>query len=160
MWRPNIVRLGRELEQVYAYISIMQLRFEGLFTAEYSIDETLLQYKCLKFTLQSLIENAILHGFSDMLEGGAIKLTITRGKNGVIVSVSDNGRGISKSELDLLRENMLRDAADNASILHESIGLRNTNIRLFNQFGNDYRFDIISGEGTGTSIKLQFPQII
>ena len=74
----NTVTLEQELEQSKYYIYIMQLRFDYLFQVEYRIDETLLQYKIIKFSLQPFIENAIIHGFTDFQQEGTLSISILR----------------------------------------------------------------------------------
>ena len=101
----NTVTLEQELEQSKYYIYIMQLRFDYLFQVEYRIDETLLQYKIIKFSLQPFIENAIIHGFTDFQQEGTLSISILRNNDSRIqIQISDDGHGMSFDTLDGLKE--------------------------------------------------------
>lgn len=74
----------------------MELRFNHLFQAKYQIDETLLRYKTVKFSLQPFIENAILHGFTEHQLHGVLLISVSREVDGRIqILIKDNGYGIS-----------------------------------------------------------------
>ena len=63
-WIP----LKQELDLLDSYLYIQNIRFKGKIRSEWSIeDESLLQQKILKFTLQPLVENAIIHGLADLV---------------------------------------------------------------------------------------------
>jgi two-component system LytT family sensor kinase len=79
-FRKNLKRssdfstLEEELDHVNSYLKIEKARFEDRLTVEMDIDPSLLGLKIPTFTLQPLIENAIKHGISNMLEPGVTRI--------------------------------------------------------------------------------------
>lgn len=167
MFRYNLKSTGtatldQELEQNRYYIYIMQLRFDYLFQAEFQIDETLLQYKIIRFSLQPFIENAIIHGFTDHQQVGVLSISIRRNDDGrILIQVSDDGHGMSLEELTRLKKalrstpsNDLSETADNG------IGIANTHQRFLSYFGTDYEIRLESSPGKGTTVTLLIPRIL
>mgnify|MGYP002795761802 CR=1 FL=1 len=52
------------------------------------------------FTLQPVVENAIIHGLSKKEQGGKIVIRIWRTGGSVIISVADTGVGMDEETLD------------------------------------------------------------
>ncbi|MCV6038890.1 histidine kinase, partial [Escherichia coli] len=70
----NTVTLKEELAHVNSYLSIEKARFTDRLEVEIDIQPELLDIKLPSFTLQPLVENAIKHGISNMLEGGKVHI--------------------------------------------------------------------------------------
>lgn len=58
----GIVTMAQELECLNAYVKLMQDRYDGAFTYNVDVEEDTLDNQIPKFTLQPLVENALLHG--------------------------------------------------------------------------------------------------
>ena len=56
------------------YLHIMEMRFEGKFRVIYEVEPCMGQYRVPKLLLQPLVENAIVHGFSEMKSGGLLRI--------------------------------------------------------------------------------------
>lgn len=95
-FRKNLKRssdlstLEEELDHVKSYLKIEEARFEDRLEVEMDIDPTLLHLKIPTFTLQPLIENAIKHGISNMLEKGVAKIRAYRKDDLVFIEIEDN----------------------------------------------------------------------
>ena len=74
----DLSTLEDELEQVNSYLRIEKARFDDRLAIEMEIDPALQGLKIPTFTLQPLIENAIKHGISNMLEQGVVKVSVYR----------------------------------------------------------------------------------
>lgn len=167
MFRYNLkaagtATLNQELEQNRYYIYIMQLRFDYLFQAEFQIDETLLQYKIIRFSLQPFIENAIIHGFTDHQQRGTLSVSIRRNEDSRIrIGIRDDGHGMSPEELSRLKH-ALCPASDNdiPEAEENGIGIANTHKRFLSYFGADYEIRLESSPGKGTSVVLLIPRIL
>lgn len=94
------VALERELKIVRDYMYIQQMRFGSRiqYDSEIRVDgaRTLIP----AFTLQPLVENAVIHGISKKEEGGRIFLRIWRQGERMIVSVADTGLGMTQEALE------------------------------------------------------------
>ena len=158
----NTVTLEQELEQSKYYIYIMQLRFDYLFQVEYRIDETLLQYKIIKFSLQPFIENAIIHGFTDFQQEGTLSISILRNNDSRIqIQISDDGHGMSFDTLDGLKEAFSSiQNSPSRRLENDGIGIANTHQRLLQYFGRDYEIRMESSLETGTVVTLLLPRVL
>ncbi|EGR1479619.1 sensor histidine kinase [Vibrio parahaemolyticus] len=116
----NTVTLKEELAHVNSYLSIEKARFTDRLEVEIDIDPELLDIKLPSFTLQPLVENAIKHGISNMLEGGKVKIYSEVHPQGHLITVEDNAGSFQPPK-------------DN----HSGLGLEIVDKRLTNQFGRD-----------------------
>jgi two-component system, sensor histidine kinase YesM len=158
----NSIRIGvifisirDEVEQIRDYIALQQLRYSSSFTVVYDIEEEVLKYKCIKFVLQPIVENAIFHGIDPAGSGGIITIAVRRKNGRIAYTVHDNGKGF---DLQQQRE-ILEGGPDQGHLSGstEKIGLRNVNLRLETYFGAESRLNIESSPGRGTSIRFTIP---
>jgi two-component system sensor histidine kinase YesM len=143
----DLIRLKNELDLIRAYLYIQQLRYKDRFTVSYEIEEQLLHALVPKFSLQPLVENAIIHGFARMKEGGIIQITAKSDETHMILEVTDNGQGFSTPPL------------RSSSIHKGGIGIANLKERLNLMFKQEAQLDIIEAS-PGTTIQLRFPLLI
>jgi len=68
------VTLRDEIAHVNAYLTIEKARFSDRLDVEIDIDNSLLERNVPTFTLQPLVENAIKHGTSNLLEDGKVRI--------------------------------------------------------------------------------------
>ncbi|MBS9997093.1 sensor histidine kinase [Vibrio alginolyticus] len=116
----NTVTLKEELAHVNSYLSIEKARFTDRLEVEIDIQPELLDIKLPSFTLQPLVENAIKHGISNMLEGGKVHIYSEAHPQGHLITVEDNAGSFEPP-----KEN------------HSGLGLEIVDKRLTNQFGRD-----------------------
>ncbi|EGQ8468786.1 MULTISPECIES: sensor histidine kinase [Vibrio] len=116
----NTVTLKEELAHVNSYLSIEKARFTDRLEVEIDIQPELLDIKLPSFTLQPLVENAIKHGISNMLEGGKVHIYSEAHSQGHLITVEDNAGSFEPP-----KEN------------HSGLGLEIVDKRLTNQFGRD-----------------------
>jgi sensor histidine kinase YesM len=83
--------LKNEIEIVSLYLSIEKERFGDNLNYEFDYGRDIENILIPKFTLQPLVENAIIHGISKSPNGGHIKLTIKKTENQLEIKVYDNG---------------------------------------------------------------------
>ena len=159
---PHIVTLEQELQHIKYYIYIMELRFNHLFQAKYQIDETLLRYKTVKFSLQPFIENAILHGFTEHQLHGVLLISVSREVDGRIqILIKDNGYGISSGTLGKIRQQIhSTDTQNYVKKEYGSVGIVNTHQRLLQHFGDEYSFYMDSVPQKGTTVAIHLPRIL
>ncbi len=86
--------IAKELDLTKLYVSIEETRFGNAFYAEFDIPEELLQRKIIHYSLQPLVENAVLHGARKNPDGGVVKITMREVEGGISVQIKDNGPGI------------------------------------------------------------------
>ena len=149
----EIVRISDEIEHVKEYVGLIQIRYLNRLKVSYDIPDTYLDENILKFTLQPLVENYIIHGFRKEAEDNELFIQV-KGKNQDIeIMVRDNGRGISPDRLHFIQSKLREGTATT----EESIGLSNVHQRLHLKFGIDYGLTIHSAEGKGTTVVIKIP---
>ncbi len=86
--------IGQELEQVRAYLALMEMRMPDRlrFTIDASPEARAL--RCPPLTLLTLVENAIRHGIDPDEDGGHIQVTVRREDGVCHIDVSDTGIGL------------------------------------------------------------------
>jgi sensor histidine kinase YesM len=142
------VPLANEIEILHSYVKIQKVRYRHFeFVAD--IPEALEQVRVLKFLLQPLIENALLHGLAPSERSGEIKVEAVAEGEILRMTVTDNGVGIAKEKLaELIRS--LSDPTDR-------LGLRSVHERIQLHYGDCYGITVRSEEGAGTSISVRVP---
>lgn len=147
------IPLSSELEQVQSYLAIEKARFGERIQVKVDVEPNCEGWPIPPLIIQPLVENAIKHGIRGREEGGTISLTICRNLDVLEVRVEDNGVGIASSDLETLLQRK------NLECHTEGIGLRNSNCRLEQLYGPEYRMKILSKPGEGTSISFQIPTV-
>ena len=104
------------------------------------------------FTLQPVVENAIIHGLSRKEQGGRVFLKVWKDGNSVIISVADTGLGMDEETLE-----ELVTALKNSHTAKVGIGLGNIYQRIQTMYQNG-GLRIYSKKGRGTVIQMTIPQ--
>lgn len=144
--------LEQELRHVKAYLSIEEARFVEKLKVTYVIEDDALLVKIPPLTLQPIVENAVKHGIKNMDQDCNIHISIQKKQNGTIVSVEDNGQGMSKERMNQLGKQMIESETGSG------IALFNVNRRLVMNFGEESCLKIDSEPGKGTKISFMIPQ--
>lgn len=162
--RPgDMATLEQELENVENYLLIQQYRFPQKFEIVKKIeDEEVLHCRLPVLTIQPLVENAIHHGLETMIGRGKITIRAFRTQQHMVVSVADNGCGMSAARLAQVREAMENDDDDATLSSRDSgkkagIALINVSRRVRFYYGPEYGLQIYSTEGVGTTVELTLP---
>lgn len=155
--------LQKEINCIVDYISIMNIRYMDKFILDIVIDESLMTLHMHKMTLQPLVENSILHGLDEIFDKGIITLTacMTDNKKDVIITLYDNGIGISQDTLESLDKKLSKNGMKEPSseTLSDSVGLYNINQRIKLSCGNEYGLTIQNHPPRGTIVTLLLPNI-
>ncbi|PWC14775.1 sensor histidine kinase [Brenneria corticis] len=84
------VSLNDELEHVNSYLEIEKARFADHLTVDISLPDELLEARLPAFSLQPIVENAIKHGISQMIDVGHIRISGRLHANTLELTVEDN----------------------------------------------------------------------
>ena len=116
---------------------------------------SLLECRTIKLILQPFIENAIMHAFKETQETCVITIDARKEETALVVSISDNGCGMSGERLSWLREKL--DAWDSQwkEDGKRNIGLANVQKRLKIYCGEEYGLSVKSETGKGTTFYLK-----
>ena len=148
----EFIPIKDEIKHVECYLKIQSIRFKNQFTYDLEVEPHLLSMYCLKILLQPLIENAITHGLRPLDHPGEIHIRIFTQDNNIIMTVEDNGVGMSDQMLNEVNNGLSNQA------LHK-YGLYNINQRIRLTYGETYGIHIQSQINSGTKVTVTIPKI-
>ena len=151
--RSQVVCLEEELQVLEDYLYLQRMRFDGRMTCSTILRVDPAQVRLPSFTLQPVVENAFHHGLKYVEEGGRVTLRIWQEAGSLIVSIADNGRGMTPEELAALSEKI-----ENSEETGRGIGLGNICRRIRMLYPENGGFRIYSRAGKGTVVQLVIPQ--
>jgi two-component system sensor histidine kinase YesM len=150
------ISIRKELSLTEDYIFIQNIRYNGKIKTNYFIDdESFLDYKIVKFTLQPVVENAIFHGIEPKREAGDIKIGITEEEDCLILYIEDDGVGIEKEDI----QKILNTEKKNVNKGLSGIGIKNVDERLKLFYGEEFGLSIDSVIGMYTRVNIKIPKI-
>jgi len=152
----DLITIRDELEIACLYMEMEQLCRSGLFTWDIHKDQGIEDFKICKFTLQPFIENAILHGMRGMEKSMHINIAITYSEDSIVIIITDNGAGIPADTLNEIRLALEKKTVNPA--LH--YGISNVNSRIASELSGFGTIQIDSVIGRGTTITIEFQQIL
>lgn len=150
------VALRDELHIIRCYLSIQTIRFGHRF--DYAIDvspdaESLL---IPRMCLQPLVENAFTHGLENKLSDGMLRIVSRIEEDELVISVSDNGFGLSPEKTEELNRLIHQSELDQPSNT-SGVGLINVARRIQIARGNEFGMYISSALQVGTTVTLKLP---
>lgn len=149
----QIITLEEELDTVHMYLRLEQCRYGERIKVEEKIPPHLLKQRMPIFSLQPLVENAITHGLSRKRGGGTIKIVAKAQEDLILLSIQDDGVGITKNQLAALLKN--KPVFDGNG--RTRIGIKNVHFRLQRLYGEEYGLTIESKEREGTKVLMRLP---
>ena len=153
----NTTTLDDELIHVAHYLEIQKIRFKN--QLDYSIDscEAYGRYPLLKLTLQPLVENAVMHGFTGDHQKLFIYIHVYQEGTYLVIEISDDGAGMTEDVLAKVRRSLSDSSTGFYSDSQQSIGLANVYTRLKLCYQRQAVLDVDSEPEVGTVISLKLP---
>jgi two-component system sensor histidine kinase YesM len=148
----TVISIGEELENINSYIQIQSTRYGDKIQYEIDMGAEVYNQSIVKLTLQPLVENAIYHGIKECTGKGIVKIKGVVKDEKIYISVSDNGRGMTKCQAESLLKN-------DKTGMKSSFGLYSVHQRLIIHFGEEYGLAINSTQGEGTEVTVIIPYI-
>lgn len=146
------VWLEQEIDALADYVYIQQMRLDSRVSCHNHILVDASTVRIPSFTLQPVVENAFVHGLASKEADGRITLRIWQEGENLIVSIADNGAGMTQKELEDLNGKLRRSEQTS-----RGIGLGNICRRIEMMYpGGAYH--IYSKPGRGTVIQFIIPQ--
>lgn len=140
----------KEIDLLNNYMFIQKFRYEERLQYDYFYDPQIKEYLIPKMLIQPLVENAIQHALEPSENTCIITLTIRKRNDTLSIIISDNGIGISSTDLMKLRNNKLSPKGN-------GIGIKNILERLQFLYNDGFNFNIDSVLGEGTTITITLP---
>jgi LytS/YehU family sensor histidine kinase len=134
------VTLREELAALYPYLEIQRMRFPDWLSISEKIEPGAEDAMIPRMLLQPLVENAIRHGLSHRKSGGLIVFGASVHGDDLVLSVYDNGAGLSNDGKPGL-----------------GIGLGNIRERLATLYGDKQSLELLSHDAGGVEVLLRLP---
>lgn len=145
--RENISTVAQEVELASAYLNILKMRMGERLEFSIDIGDQSGTRAMPPLMLPSLVENAIKHGLEPVREGGRIDIRAYIDGNRLIVTVTDNGRGMR----------LVNAGSD-------GVGLSNIRERLSALYGEAASLELQDNTPRGVvariSVPLALPQMV
>lgn len=145
----RFISIREEIKYIDNYVVIEEARFIGKIRVVIEVDEEAKNCKIPVFTIQPLVNNAILHGVLPKVGAGIIKISAHKIADEVIISVEDNGIGIPQEYIQKIFEPRFGTGC--------GVGISNVNERLRILYGDNYGLKIESEDGKGTKAWFKVP---
>lgn len=142
--------IGDEIEALKEYLQLQQIRYDFQFDVDIDVDENSLGLPSPRFLLQPMVENALYHGVSD---DGYIYVGIALQEDGLVITIQDNGAGMSREMIDRL----LDEDTEDSHKVGMGIGMKYVKRILRASYGEESKLHIRSEVGKGTTVTLRLP---
>ena len=145
------VLLSRELKVARDYMYLQKMRFGDRVEFEVHCDVPAEEVLIPTFTLQPLLENAVVHGLSPKIEGGVIRAGFREENGQLRMEIRDTGVGMKEALLREVQSNLEQGKYDQVGI-----GIGNIHRRIMTMY-EQARMEMESREGEGTTVILCVP---
>lgn len=122
--REKLISFEEELSLTKDYLNIESIRYEERLRWNLDVDPASYQYKIPPLMLQTMVENAIKHGISKLVEGGTVEVSSRVKNNKLHISIINSG------------------IYDKEKATDSGLGIKNTIQRLELIYGNSAAFNI------------------
>lgn len=150
----SVITLGKELEYTEKYIFIEKIRFRGRVHFQLNVQEEIENLRVVKFILQPLIENALVHGISKKNGYGNVILSVYVSGEELVYDIRDDGCGADPIRI----EQILNQSLVKKNSL-EGFALENIQSRIKLRHGERYGITFRPREGGGSIFIVRQPLI-
>jgi len=148
-----LATIADELKHLKNYMFVMNVRTNNAIELVIDIPADMMKMRVPRLSLQPLVENAISHGLRNKRGEKQISICARQTQEGILVTIADNGVGMSEEMLSRVRAIDPEQALSTGS----SIGLINIAARLKLLFGKAYGLEVSSSAESGTTVTLHIP---
>ncbi len=159
-FRYNVKKFGRdttigeEIQLVRNYIYILNVRFADELNFTTKVDEALVECRMPGMVLQPIVENAVNHGLAECEIDKEISLELYRENDSVVISIQDNGIGISEENIQKIMTGSIVGKSEESG--STGIGISNVINRLRNYYSRTKVLEIIRND-VGTKVIVRIP---
>src|SRR5579862_410282 len=130
--------LQRELDLVACYLRIQQRRFGDRLRVIQLVAAELLDAAVPPLVLQSIVENAVVHGIAPLQRGGTVAIRAYRREEQLVLQVEDDGMGMRRAG-------------------SAGMGLSNARRRMRELYGTQQSLSVTSEPGEGVCARVCIP---
>ncbi|MCV9886424.1 cache domain-containing sensor histidine kinase [Metabacillus halosaccharovorans] len=153
----DIIYLKEEITHIQSYLSIQKARYRDKLKYSIDVKEAFQDVQILKLILQPIVENAIYHGIKERKGPGHIAITAKEVDECLLLTVSDDGKGIPKDKLTMLNERLDSLYKEQDQKVNFGYGMMNVQARIKLTYGENYGLQIDSLPDVGTTVTIRLP---
>ncbi|HIU74778.1 MAG TPA: histidine kinase [Candidatus Pelethocola excrementipullorum] len=150
-YREEFCSIRQELDFVKDYLELQQIRYESKFVVDIKIPEELLECQIPSLILQPIVENSIIHGFTDSRNSHILQMRAVKREDKVIIKIYDDGVGVDKDYLSYIN-NVKKSCG-----LYGGLGVENVQKRLLLTYGIEYGIKMESVKDQYTLVSITLP---
>lgn len=148
----TFITINEELEHCKLYLELFKFRYKDKFDYCIDVEPKLLNKEIIKFSIQPIIENFVVHGVRLDNKENFILITLEEEANDIKICIEDNGIGIPQDKIDQINESL-----KNMSNKTRSIGIINVHERIILTYGKEYGVTVENRKPTGTLVTIKIP---
>ncbi len=153
MGNDSTVKVKDEVEHIESYIFIHNLRYDEYVNLKLDIPDGIMNMSVMKFILQPIVENSIIHGFDKTKTMMTIVISAYTDEKYLYIKVLDDGIGIKSEAVKAFEENGVKRRG------LTGIGLKNVDEGIKGRFGKEYGIRIRKRDGeSGTEALFILPK--
>lgn len=150
------IPIKQEINYIVSYLEIQKVRMREPLNYSISIDPILDEYLSVKWILQPIVENAIIHGIDPLKSSGNIEIIGENRGSTILFTIKDNGVGMDSFMLQQIRH-QLKFSSENLAKYKNKIGLYNVQTRIHSHYGSSFGITIDSEVNMGTTVTISIP---
>ena len=154
--KRSMVRVKEELKYIEDYLFIQETRYGDKFTSYIEVDEELNELEIPKMVIQTLVENAVVHGVENATWDCFLYISGEIQDDMAVFKVKDDGVGISAEKLEALLK-MEEEPEHKAERTHTNLGIYAVQKRLEYVYHGKAKMTITSEKEKGTLVVLEIP---
>ncbi|HEY0740531.1 MAG TPA: histidine kinase [Chryseosolibacter sp.] len=140
--KTSFTKVKDEIKTVKAYLNLEVIRFEERLKVSYDLAREAEDILIPPMMVQTIVENGIKHGISQLIQGGIIEIQTALINNFLVISVRNNGQ--IHQPLEQL-------------VQRGGIGIKNTIKRLEILYGQKASFEIYNQDGSHVVSVIKIP---
>jgi len=136
--RRDTISLEQEINLIRAYLQIYQVRMGERLQFELLLPDDLRSTPFSPMLIQPLVENAIKHGLEPKVEGGQVRVEVSKSEDRLVIQVTDTGLGLQGEG-------------------STGVGLDNVRQRLTTLYGETGQLSLTANPEAGVTATIEVP---
>lgn len=151
----KLILLSDEFTSTEKYLNLQKFRYSDKISFECEIDERTKNCLVPALILQPIVENSLFHGIEAKNDGGTIIVESEIKDNKLIISIIDDGIGMTSDAI----QDIMEKCGNKEYGRNSMVGIANIDNRIKINFGEEYGISINSEVNIGTTVTLTLPVI-
>ena len=145
----KVVTLKEELDYCLDYLNLQKIRFSDRLSFSISLGNVD-NFKLPFMSIFPFVENSIVHGIMEKEDVGDVNIVVDKKDEFIIISVTDDGIGISKEKLKFIN-------SEENNINYSLSGIVAAKQRIKNFYRYDYFINVVSDLNKWTKVIISLP---